>query len=68
MLQGMIINKVLELVMNKLLKTYKLDAIRDYVEKPNELDIEVKKMKDDFKKDKKKLEKKLDKVLKLVKK
>ena len=39
MLQKIILKKVLELVFKKLLKKYNLDAIRDYVEKDNELDL-----------------------------
>ena len=68
MLKGFVIKKILELVMKKMLEKYKLDKIQDYVEKPNELDIKVKKLEKKYKSDKEKLDKKLEKVLKLLKK
>ena len=42
MLQGIIVKKVLDLVLKQLLKQFKLDKIQDYVEKPNELDKQMK--------------------------
>ena len=42
MLQGIIIKKVLDVVMKQLLKQFKLDKVLDYVEKPNDLDKQVK--------------------------
>tara|TARA_R110002012_G_C11529438_1_gene600327 strand:- start:413 stop:676 length:264 start_codon:yes stop_codon:yes gene_type:complete len=42
MLQGIIVKKVLDLVMKKVLKQFKLDKIQKYVEEPNELDRQVK--------------------------
>ena len=42
MLQGILIKKVLDVVMKQLLKQFKLDKVLDYVEKPNDLDKQVK--------------------------
>ena len=45
MIQGIIIKKVLDLVMKQLMKKVKLekfDKILDYVEKPNDLDKQMK--------------------------
>ena len=42
MLQGIIIKKVMEIVMKQLMKQFNLDKIQEYVEKPNELDNQVK--------------------------
>ena len=42
MIQGLIIKKILDGVMKKILKKYNLDKIKDYVEKPNDLDKKVK--------------------------
>ena len=41
MLQGILVKKVLDLVLKQLLKQFKLDKIKDYVEKPNELDKQI---------------------------
>ena len=50
MLQGVIVKKVLDLVLKQLLKKFKLDKIKKYVEEPNELDKQVKTMKKDLNK------------------
>tara|TARA_R100000995_G_C3471884_1_gene118769 strand:- start:329 stop:592 length:264 start_codon:yes stop_codon:yes gene_type:complete len=42
MIQGLIVKKVIELVVKKLLKEFKLDKVKKYVEEPNELDRQVK--------------------------
>jgi len=42
MLQGLIIKKVLDVVMKQVLKQFKLDKVLDYVEKPNDLDKQMK--------------------------
>ena len=42
MIQGLIVKKVIELVIKRLLKEFKLDKIKKYVEEPNELDRQVK--------------------------
>ena len=42
MLQGLIIKKVLDVVMKQVLKQFKLDKVLEYVEKPNELDKQMK--------------------------
>ena len=44
------IKKIIDLVINQLLKQFNLDKIKDYVEKPNELDNKVKKIESDIKK------------------
>ena len=41
MLHGLIIKKVLDLVMGKIMKKYNLDKIKKYVDEPNELDNDV---------------------------
>jgi len=56
MLQGIIIKKVLDLVMKRIMKKFDLDGIQKYVQEPNELDDKVAK-----------LEKKLKKLQKLIK-
>ena len=61
MLQGILVKKVLDLVLKQLLKQFKLDKIQEYVEKPNELDIKVKKLESKIDKIKK-LENKIDKI------
>jgi hypothetical protein len=45
MIQGLLIKKVLDLVMGKIMKKYNLDKIKKYVDEPNELDDEVKDLK-----------------------
>ena len=50
MLQGIIVKKVLDLVMKKVLKQFKLDKIQKYVEEPNELDKQVKSLQKDINK------------------
>ena len=42
MIQGLIVKKVIEIVVKKLLKEFKLDKVKKYVEEPNELDRQVK--------------------------
>ena len=42
MLQGILIKKVLDLVMKQVLKQFKLDKVLEYVEKPNDLDKQMK--------------------------
>ena len=42
MIQGLIVKKVIELVIKRLLKEFKLDKVKKYVEEPNELDRQVK--------------------------
>ena len=42
MLQGIIVKKILDIIMKQLLKQFKLDKIQAYVEKPNELDKQMK--------------------------
>ena len=42
MLQGILVKKVLDLVMKQVLKQFKLDKVLDYVEKPNDLDKQMK--------------------------
>ena len=42
MLQGILVKKVLDLVMKQVLKQFKLDKVLDYVEKPNNLDKQMK--------------------------
>ena len=42
MLQGILVKKVLDLVLKQLLKQFKLDKIQEYVEKPNDLDKQMK--------------------------
>ena len=42
MIQGLIVKKVIEIVVKKLLKEFKLDKVKKYVEEPNELDSQVK--------------------------
>ena len=42
MLQGLIIKKVIGVVMKQVLKQFKLDKVLDYVEKPNDLDKQMK--------------------------
>ena len=42
MLQGLIIKKVIDVVMKQVLKQFKLDKVLDYVEKPNDLDKQMK--------------------------
>ena len=42
MLQGLIIKKVLDVVMKQVLKQFKLDKVLEYVEKPNDLDKQMK--------------------------
>ena len=42
MLQGIIVKKILDSIMKQLLKQFKLDDILAYVEKPNELDKQMK--------------------------
>jgi conjugal transfer/entry exclusion protein len=42
MLQGIIVKKILDSIMKQLLKQFKLDKIQAYVEKPNELDKQMK--------------------------
>ena len=42
MLQGLLVKKVLDLVMKQVLKQFKLDKVLDYVEKPNDLDKQMK--------------------------
>ena len=42
MLQGIIIKKLQDIIMKQLLKQFKLDDILAYVEKPNELDKQMK--------------------------
>ena len=42
MIQGLIVKKVIEIVVKKLLKEFKLDKVKKYVEEENELDIQVK--------------------------
>ena len=41
MLQGIIIKKVIDLVLRKILKKYDLDNISDYVNNKNDLDWKV---------------------------
>ena len=41
MLQGIIIKKIIDLVLMKILKKYDLDNIRDYVNNKNDLDWKV---------------------------
>ena len=53
MIQGLIIKKVLDLVMKQLLKQFKLDKIKDYVEKPNDADKRIDKLEKELKKIKK---------------
>ena len=49
MLQGIIIKKVLDLVMKRIMKKFDLDGIQKYVNEPNELDDEVSKLKKELK-------------------
>ena len=42
MIQGLIIKKVIDVVMKQVLKQFKLDKVLDYVEKPNDLDKQMK--------------------------
>ena len=42
MLQGIIIKKLQDIIMKQLIKQFKLDDILAYVEKPNELDKQMK--------------------------
>ena len=49
MLQGIIIKKVLDLVMKRIMKKFDLDGIQKYVKEPNELDDEVIKLKKELK-------------------
>ena len=49
MLQGIIVKKVLDLVMKKIMKKFDLDGIQKYVNEPNELDDEVSKLKKELK-------------------
>ena len=42
MLQGMLVKKIIDIIMKQLLKQFKLDKIQAYVEKPNELDKQMK--------------------------
>ena len=42
MLQGMLLKKIIDIIMKQLLKQFKLDKIQAYVEKPNELDKQMK--------------------------
>ena len=42
MLQGLIIKKVIDVVMKQVLKQFKLDKVLEYVEKPNDLDKQMK--------------------------
>ena len=44
MLQALIVKKVLDLVMKRILKKFDLDGIQKYVSEPNDLDIKMKKM------------------------
>ena len=46
MLQGLIIKKILDAVMKRILKKYNLDKIKSYVEDDNILDLEVKALKE----------------------
>ena len=49
MIQGIIIKKVLDLVMKRIMKKFDLDGIQKYVKEPNELDDEVSKLKKELK-------------------
>jgi len=60
MIQGLIIKKVLDLVMKQLLKQFKLDKIKDYVEKPNDADKRI----DGIEKQLKKLDKEVFGIMK----
>ena len=51
MIQGLLINKLIDI----LLKRFKLNKLKNYVEKPNELDIKVEKLDKQMKKVNKKL-------------
>ena len=42
MLQGLLVKKIMDIVMKQLMKQFNLDKIQEYVEKPNELDKQVK--------------------------
>ncbi len=42
MIQGLILKKVISVVMEKVAEKHKIKKLRDYVEKDNELDIQVK--------------------------
>jgi len=42
MLQGLILKKVIDAVLNAILKKHNLKKMQDYVEKPNELDKQMK--------------------------
>jgi uncharacterized protein YlxW (UPF0749 family) len=52
-MKGLFIKKVLDLIVNQLLKQFHLDKIQKYVEEPNELDKKVKKLDSEIKKLKK---------------
>ena len=42
MLQGLILKKVIDAVLNAIMKKHNLKKMQDYVEKPNELDKQMK--------------------------
>ena len=44
MIQGMIIKKVIDVVLKKIMEKHKLDKLQKYVEEDNELDIQVKQL------------------------
>ena len=44
MLQGMIIKKVIDVVLKKIMEKHKLDKLQKYVEEDNELDVQVKQL------------------------
>ena len=44
MLQGIIIKKVIDIVLKKIMEKHKLDKLQKYVEEDNELDIQIRQM------------------------
>ena len=44
MIQGMIIKKVIDVVLKKIMEKHKLDNLQKYVEEDNELDVQVKQL------------------------
>ena len=44
MIQGMIIKKVIDVVLKKIMEKHKLDKLQKYVEEDNELDVQVKQL------------------------
>jgi len=44
MIQGLIIKKVIDVVLKKIMEKHKLDKLQKYVEEDNELDVQVKQL------------------------